>query len=69
MNHYDKFDIPAYLMAEDTDSSVIPDPDVTSEDLEEEEELDIDEVLEEADLDDGDDEELEDEDDDKETEE
>jgi len=64
--NYDEYDIPAYLMAEDTDSSVIPDPEVDAEDLEDEEELDIDEVLEEADLDDEDDEELEDEDDDEE---
>ena len=71
MNHPqdDFFDVPPYMMVEDTDPSVIPDPDVTSEDLEDDEdELDMDEVLEEADLD-GDEDDLEEEDDDEEEEE
>lgn len=48
MNHYDEFeDVPAFLMAEDTDPSVTPDPDV-----------DMDEIVEELHKDDIDPEEL-----------
>ena len=53
MNNYDEFeDVPAFLMnAQDTDPSVIPDPDVTSEDLEDEEEEDEVELEDEDEVD------------------
>lgn len=53
MNRYDEFpDVPAYMMADDTDPSLIPDPDALDSDdteLESEDDVNLEDVVKEID--------------------